>query len=86
VRKDNAADKDAAGGRGNASQRFMRATGKLRAVFGPASRSSLVHEMTEENRKLLVQREAESQQWETVRRADGSTYIVPRNPDDKSLR
>ena len=70
----------------NATQRFMRATGKLRAIFGPANRSSLGHEMTEENRKLLAQREAETQQWETVRRPDGSTYVVPRNPDDKSLR
>jgi hypothetical protein len=71
---------------GNASQRFMRATGKLRAIFGPANRSSLVHDMTEENRRLLAQREAESQQWETITRPDGSTYVVPRNPDDKSLR
>ena len=70
----------------NATQRFMRATGKLRAIFGPANRSSLSHEMTEENRRLLAQREAETQQWETVRRPDGSTYVVPRNPDDKSLR
>jgi hypothetical protein len=70
----------------NASQRFMRATGKLRAIFGPANRSSLVHDMTEENRKLLAQREAESQQWETLQRPDGSTYVVPKNPDDKSLR
>jgi hypothetical protein len=74
------ADKD------NASQRFMRATGKLRAIFGPANRSSLSHDMTEENRKLLLQREAESQQWETLRRPDGSTYVVPKNPEDKSLR
>ncbi|ELT43262.1 hypothetical protein G205_19561 [Arthrobacter nitrophenolicus] len=70
----------------NASQRFMRATGKLRAIFGPANRSSLVHDMTEENRKLLAQRQAESQQWETITRPDGSTYVVPRNPEDKSLR
>ena len=70
----------------NASQRFMRATGKLRAIFGPANRSSLVHDMTEENRRLLAQREAESQQWETVTRPDGSTYVLPKNPDDKSLR
>jgi aspartate/methionine/tyrosine aminotransferase len=70
----------------NASQRFMRATGKLRAIFGPANRSSLMHDMTEENRKLLAQREAESQQWETLHRPDGSTYVVPKNPDDKSLR
>lgn len=72
--------------RGNASQRFMRATGKLRAIFGPANRSSLDHDMTDENRRLLAQREAESQQWETLRRSDGSTYVVPKNPDDKSLR
>jgi hypothetical protein len=79
-------DKGNSADRGNASQRFMRATGKLRAIFGPANRSSLVHDMTEENRKLLAQREAETQQWETLRRADGSTYVVPKNPDDKSLR
>ncbi|MGZ4662947.1 MAG: hypothetical protein ACXVYB_16885 [Arthrobacter sp.] len=64
----------------------MRATGRLRAIFGPANRSSLGHEMTEENKSLLAQREAESQQWETIRRADGSTYVVPRNPGDQSLR
>lgn len=72
--------------RGNAAQRFMRATGKLRAVFGPANRSSIAHEMTEENRRLLAQRQAETQQWETITRPDGSTYVVPRNPEDKSLR
>lgn len=78
--------KDTARGRGNASQRFMRATGRLRAVFGPANRGSLVHEMTDENRRLLAQREVESQQWETLRRPDGSTYVVPKNPNDQSLR
>ncbi|WP_411375444.1 hypothetical protein ACLH0K_03305 [Arthrobacter sp. MPF02] len=78
--KGNARDK------GSASQRFMRATGKLRAIFGPANRSSLVHEMTDENRRLLEQRQAETRQWETITRADGSTYVVPRNPEDKSLR
>jgi aspartate/methionine/tyrosine aminotransferase len=64
----------------------MRATGKLRAIFGPASRTSLIHDMTEENRRLLAQREAETQQWETITRPDGSTYVVPRNPEDQSLR
>ena len=68
------------------TQRFMRATGKLRIIFGPAHSSSLNHEMTEENKRLLVRRQAEAQQWETVRRPDGSTYVVPKNPDDKSLR
>lgn len=70
----------------NAVERFMRATGKFRAVFGPANRTSLGHEMTEQNRQLLEMRRAETQQWETVHRPDGSTYVVPRNPDDKSLR
>jgi len=68
------------------AEKFMRRTGKLRAIFGPASRTSTVHEMTEQNRQLLAQREAETQQWETIRRPDGSTYVVPRNPEDKSLR
>ena len=70
----------------NAAERFMRATGKLRAVFGPANRSALGHEMTEQNRRLLAMREAETAQWETMHRPDGSTYVVPRNPEDKSLR
>jgi hypothetical protein len=70
----------------NAAQRFMRATGRLRAIFGPANRSSLGHEMTEENKELLARRQAEMEQWETVRRPDGSTYVVPKNPGDQSLR
>ncbi|WP_144630151.1 hypothetical protein [Arthrobacter woluwensis] len=68
------------------TQRFMRATGKFRAVFGPANRSALDHEMTEENKALLAQRQAETLQWETMTRPDGSTYVVSRNPDDHSLR
>ncbi len=67
-------------------EKFMRATGRLRLIFGPASRSSLDHEMTEDNKRLLEQRQAEAQQWETIRRADGSTYVVPKDPGDKSLR
>ncbi|MFJ3958769.1 hypothetical protein [Arthrobacter sp. NPDC090010] len=70
----------------NFAQRFMRATGKLRVVFGPANRSALDHEMTEENKALLIQREAETRQWETVTRPDGSSYVVSRNPEDHSLR
>ena len=70
----------------NAAERFMRATGKLRAVFGPANRSSLGHEMTDQNRRLLAMRQAETDQWETLHRPDGSTYVVPRNPEDQSLR
>ncbi|HKU29932.1 hypothetical protein [Arthrobacter sp. NyZ413] len=68
------------------TQKFMRATGRLRIIFGPAHSSSLDHEMTEENRRLLAHRQAEAQQWETIRRADGSTYVVPKDPNDQSLR
>lgn len=68
------------------AQRFMRATGRLRVVFGPAHSSSLDHEMTEANRILLRQRQAETLQWETKHRADGSNYVVAKNPEDKSLR
>lgn len=70
----------------NFAQRFMRTTGRLRAVFGPAHRGSTEGEMTPENKALLAQREAEAQQWETVTRPDGSTYVVPKDPTDRSLR
>jgi hypothetical protein len=70
----------------NFVQRFMRATGKLRFFFGPANRSSAEHEMTEANKSLLVQRQAEALQFETVTRPDGSTYVVPKDPKDQSLR
>jgi hypothetical protein len=62
------------------SQRFMGLTGKLRMIFGPAQKSGVDHPMTEANQQLLKQREAEAAQWETVKRADGSTYIVPKKP------
>ncbi|WP_422935298.1 hypothetical protein [Sinomonas sp. P47F7] len=70
----------------NFAQRFMRTTGRLRAVFGPAHRGTTDGEMTPENKALLAQREAEAQQWETVTRPDGSTYVVPKDPTDRSLR
>lgn len=72
--------------KGNLVEAFMRATGRFRAVLGPASRTPLGDEMTEQNKALLVQRQAETRQWETLRRPDGSTYVVPRDPEDKSLR
>lgn len=68
------------------AQRFMRATGRLRVIFGPAHTSSLDHEMTEANQALLRQRQAETLQWETKHRADGSSYVVPKDPGDRSLR
>ncbi|MER2133818.1 MAG: hypothetical protein ABS910_03975 [Arthrobacter sp.] len=62
--------------------KFMRITGKARLIFGPAQSSSLTHEMTEENKRLLEAQQAEEKaKWETVTRADGSSYILPRKPD-----
>ena len=59
--------------------RFMRATGKVRLIFGPAQQGSLDHPMTEENKALLrSQQEQEKAMWETVTRPDGSSYIVSR--------
>jgi hypothetical protein len=70
----------------NGVGRFMRATGRLRAVFGPAARTDIDHEMTAENKALLASQAQQAQQWETVTRPDGSTYVVPKDPEDKSLR
>ena len=61
--------------------RFMRTTGKVRLIFGPAQTSSLVHPMTEENQRLLKEQQAQEKAlWETVTRPDGSSYIVSRKP------
>ncbi|GAA1106922.1 hypothetical protein [Arthrobacter flavus] len=59
--------------------RFMKATGRARAVFGPAQSSALDHPMTSENQASLKEREADASQWETVKRPDGSTYIIPKS-------
>ena len=66
--------------------RLMRFTGHLRAIFGPASSSPLDHEMTAENKALLTEQQAATEQWTTVTRADGTSYLVPRDPNDQSLR
>lgn len=64
------------------TSKFMRTTGKVRMIFGPAQTSSLDHPMTEENQQLLKEQQAqEKAQWETVTRADGSSYIVTRKPE-----
>ena len=61
------------------TSRFMRTTGKARMIFGPASTSPLDTPMTEENRRLLEEARArDAELWETVKRPDGSSYIVPR--------
>ncbi len=66
--------------------KLMRVTGRLRFIFGPAVSSPLDHEMTNENKALLVSQQAATEQWVTVARVDGSTYLVPKDPNDKSLR
>lgn len=66
--------------------RLMSFTGRLRYIFGPATSSPLDHEMTAENKALLVQQEAATEEFITVKRADGSTYLVPRDPKDQSRR
>ena len=64
------------------TSKFMRTTGKVRMIFGPAQRSSLDHPMTDENQRLLKEQQAqEKAQWETVTRADGSSYIVSRKSE-----
>ncbi|MFB9163825.1 hypothetical protein [Arthrobacter psychrochitiniphilus] len=67
-------------------QKLMRFTGHLRYILGPASSSPLDHEMTPENKQLLAQQQAASQAFVTVTRADGSSYLVPIDPKDQSLR
>ena len=69
-------------GKGSITDRFMRATGKARMIFGPAQRSSVNHAMTEDNKRLLEAQQAEEKaKWETVTRADGGSYILPRKTD-----
>lgn len=67
-------------------QRFMRLTGRLRFIFGPANSSPLDHEMTAENKALLESQQAATAAFITVKRPDGSTYLVPKDPNDQSLR
>lgn len=57
---------------------FMRSTGRLRAVFGPAQQGSVDGPVVV--RRDAAQREREDQlsQWVTVRNANGSTYLVSR--------
>ncbi|WP_104053787.1 MULTISPECIES: hypothetical protein [unclassified Arthrobacter] len=64
------------------TSKFMRTTGKVRFIFGPAQTSALDHPMTDENQQLLKEQQAQEKAlWETVTRADGSSYIVSRKPE-----
>lgn len=66
--------------------KMMRFTGHLRYILGPASSSPLDHEMTAENKALLERQQSATQAFVTVTRPDGSTYLVPKDPNDQSLR
>ncbi|CEA06971.1 hypothetical protein BN1051_00279 [Arthrobacter saudimassiliensis] len=61
------------------TSRFMRTTGKARMIFGPAATTPLDTPMTDERRRQLEEAQArDAELWETVKRPDGSSYILPR--------
>ncbi|WP_343318628.1 hypothetical protein AAFM46_15055 [Arthrobacter sp. TMP15] len=66
--------------------KFMRFTGHLRYVLGPANSSPLDHEMTPQNKVLLASQQAAAAQFVVLKRVDGSSYLVARDPQDQSLR
>ncbi len=57
-------------------ERLMKATGKLRLVFGPADRTTLEGPVKYTDDAAHRERQKQLQQWEVVRNADGSTYLV----------
>lgn len=59
-------------------QKFMRRTGKLRAVFGPAQQGSVGGPVVVRRDAAQLQREEQLRQWATVRNADGTSYLVSR--------
>ncbi|KRF09084.1 hypothetical protein ASH00_05350 [Arthrobacter sp. Soil782] len=65
------------------SQRFMKATGKLRMFFGPADQGGLEGPVKYAYGAAHQQRQQELQQWDVVRNVDGSTYLVKREDGDK---
>ncbi|WP_323959939.1 hypothetical protein GC088_00320 [Arthrobacter sp. JZ12] len=63
------------------SARFMNATGKLRMFFGPADQGGLGGPVKYTDDAAHRRRQQELQQWDVVRNADGSTYLVSREPE-----
>ena len=61
------------------TERFMRATGRLRMFFGPADQGVLDGEPKHEDEAGHQRRQRELRQWDVVRNADGSTYLVARD-------
>ncbi|RAM36796.1 hypothetical protein [Arthrobacter globiformis] len=59
-------------------QKFMRRTGKLRAIFGPAQQGSVQGRVMVRQDAAQRQREEQLRQWTTVRNADGTSYLVSR--------
>lgn len=65
------------------AHRFMRATGKLRMIFGPADQGGLDGPVKFADGAAHQRRQQELQQWDVVRNADGSTYLVKREGEEK---
>jgi hypothetical protein len=59
-------------------QKFMRRTGKLRAIFGPAEQGAVRGRVIVRQDAAQRQREEQLRQWTTVRNADGTSYLVSR--------
>jgi hypothetical protein len=59
-------------------QKFMRRTGKLRAIFGPAQQGSVHGRVVVRQDAAQRQREEQLRQWTTVRNADGTSYLLTR--------
>ncbi len=64
------------------TERFMKTTGKLRMFFGPADQGVRIGEAKHEDEAGNQRRQRELQQWAVVRNADGSTYLVTRDPKE----
>ncbi|MHA7248782.1 hypothetical protein [Arthrobacter tecti] len=64
--------------------RLMKTTGKLRLVFGPADRGALGGPVQYVDDASHRERQKQLQQWDVVRNADGSTYLVAREGGGRS--
>lgn len=61
--------------------RFMNVMEHLRMFFSPADQDSL-NDPIKYDDPSYRQRQKELQQWDIVRNADGSTYLVKRREDN----
>ncbi|NJC24314.1 hypothetical protein BJ994_003390 [Arthrobacter pigmenti] len=65
-------------------ERLMKATGKLRMVFGPADQGALGGPVQYVDDAAHRERQKQLQQWDVVRNSDGSTYLVSRVSDGRA--